>query len=45
MLPVKRLLDSTTDMRVCSDDLVGPLNPWTTYVFAEFVEREERLLG
>ena len=27
---------TTDDLRVCSDDLVGPLNPWTTYAFAEF---------
>ena len=27
---------TTDDLRVCSDDLVGPLDPWTTYAFAEF---------
>ena len=27
---------TTDDLRVCSDDLVGPLNPWTTYAWAEF---------
>jgi predicted acyl esterase len=27
---------TTDDLRVCSDDLAGPLNPWTTYAWAEF---------
>ena len=27
---------TTDDMRVCSDDLVGPLNPWSTWGWAEF---------
>ena len=26
---------TTDDMRVCSDDLVGPLNPWSTWGWAE----------
>jgi len=24
------------DLRMCSDDLVGPLNPWSTWAWAEF---------
>jgi putative CocE/NonD family hydrolase len=29
--------DLTTDeLRVCSDDLIGPLNPWSTWGWAEF---------
>ena len=26
---------TTDDMRVCSDDLIGPLNPWSTWGWAE----------
>jgi hypothetical protein len=26
---------TSDDMRICSDDLVGPLNPWSTYGWAE----------
>ena len=25
---------TTDDLRVCSNDLVGPLNPWTTWGWA-----------
>ena len=27
---------TSDDMRICSDDLVGPRNPWSTYGWAEF---------
>ncbi|RJU80053.1 MAG: CocE/NonD family hydrolase [Candidatus Poseidoniales archaeon] len=27
---------TTDDVRMCSDDLVGPLNPWSTWGWAEF---------
>ena len=27
---------STDDMRMCSDDAIGPASPWTTYALAEY---------
>ena len=36
---------TTDDMRICSDDVIGPLNPLSTWGFADLVEQNGMTIG